>query len=425
MIKEFECPYCKNVIKRRANKDHFKKFHENEDYKKYLLLISTGVDYPIKTCLCGCGGFIYPDTNRLTLSDFVSGHNSRNKECKTKIKCTICNTILSLSFNKIKNHWDKNHFKDFLFEEYILFLKTGSKIPTFFCKCECGTPIFPDLRYFEFRKFAPYHHNNNEVKCIICEENILLQTMRKHFFSKHKNENKKFYKQKMLNNYEKRYCKCGCLEELELGWGGEFYEYKSNHQPKDWNKIHSKLKEGYASGRTVVWNKGLDISDPRIKLHAENWKKRYEENEKLGLHEGFKRKASERAKKRIKEGKHSFKMRSNLEINFEKFLNDLGLRYEIQFPMEIKHRTRFYDFRIKGTNILIEIDGDYYHQNPRRFPKLENSKWQKQVYAGDKFKNELAEANEFLLLRFWEYDINNQTDVFRDKIELLKTMTSG
>ena len=51
---------------------------------------------------------------------------------------------------------------------------------------------------------------------------------------------------------------------------------------------------------------------------------------------------------------------SKLEVRFAKnFLDRLGVRYVYQF--EAKSIKRFYDFFIPDCNILIEVDGDYYH----------------------------------------------------------------
>ena len=50
---------------------------------------------------------------------------------------------------------------------------------------------------------------------------------------------------------------------------------------------------------------------------------------------------------------------SKLEEDFAKnFLDKLGLEYIYQF--EAKEIGRFYDFYLKGYNILLEVDGGYW-----------------------------------------------------------------
>jgi very-short-patch-repair endonuclease len=65
---------------------------------------------------------------------------------------------------------------------------------------------------------------------------------------------------------------------------------------------------------------------------------------------------------------------------------------------------------ISGKNFLIEVDGDYWHCNP-------NTKYSTPIYAAqkknliqDEIKNNWCLDNKYKLLRFWESDINNNTE---------------
>ena len=75
-----------------------------------------------------------------------------------------------------------------------------------------------------------------------------------------------------------------------------------------------------------------------------------------------------------------------------------------------------YDFKIKNINLLIEIDGDYWHGGPgveKHFYKLD------EVKINDQIKNQLASENGYSLIRIWESDIYNQPDILIQKIKEL------
>lgn len=54
---------------------------------------------------------------------------------------------------------------------------------------------------------------------------------------------------------------------------------------------------------------------------------------------------------------------SNLETKISETLNHLSIPYTTQFPLGGK----LFDFRITNTNILIEVNGDYWHCNPNLY----------------------------------------------------------
>ena len=54
---------------------------------------------------------------------------------------------------------------------------------------------------------------------------------------------------------------------------------------------------------------------------------------------------------------------SKLEIRVRNILTNLNIPFTPQFPL--KYRT--YDIKIDNTNILIEVNGDFWHANPRKY----------------------------------------------------------
>lgn len=95
---------------------------------------------------------------------------------------------------------------------------------------------------------------------------------------------------------------------------------------------------------------------------------------------------------------------SKLEKDFAaNFLDKLGVEYEWQF--EAKDIGRFYDFRILPQGPIIEVNGGYYHSDPRIYEGKELNKMQKRNLAVDEYKKRWALAHGIPIYYVWEKDI--------------------
>lgn len=97
------------------------------------------------------------------------------------------------------------------------------------------------------------------------------------------------------------------------------------------------------------------------------------------------------------------------ELIFEAWLRAIGVQVEAQFQLGYK----FYDFKVKDENVLIEYDGDFYHCNPKLYPNGPESKMQAMNVKNDEYKNKLARSNGYKLFRIWESDFKegNKTEI--------------
>lgn len=251
----------------------------------------------------------------------------------------------------------------------------------------------------------------------------------KHVLHEHKQNRQTYLIQTKYNNIQPT-CKCGC---------GELMKY--NPVLSDFPSYNKKHLKTISKGKTFeeIW--GNPKSEKRIKAISEARKKRFASGEynyikdalqearkdpELGKKiskgakgipkpkpEGFgvgrkhsnktKEKMSDSAIQRILEDPKSYHT-SKLEEKFKTLLDILDIKYKhFFFAAKIK---KIFDFYIPEYNILIEIDGDFYHCNP----KIYNNpvcKTQEINVKNDQEKNKWAKENGYKLLRFWEDDINN------------------
>jgi very-short-patch-repair endonuclease len=116
-----------------------------------------------------------------------------------------------------------------------------------------------------------------------------------------------------------------------------------------------------------------------------------------------------------KQRKHPLFGTSKLEEDFARdFLDKLGLKYVYQFETDIG---RWFDFYLPEHNLLIEIDGSYYHSDPRLIKESEMNPMQKHNKRVDKHKDEWALMHGIPLIRIWEKDIRENPN---QVMEMLK-----
>jgi len=105
-------------------------------------------------------------------------------------------------------------------------------------------------------------------------------------------------------------------------------------------------------------------------------------------------------------GKNRKYTKTKPELHFMELLDKNNIEYKFQHWVEWKHGwKKFYDFYIPNKNLLIEIDGVYWHGKDKIDDKLNNQ--QIQTRQNDAIKNELAKKRGYDLMRIWEDEIEN------------------
>lgn len=287
----------------------------------------------------------------------------------------------------------------------------------------------------------------DNFKCKECNKTFTtLKGLSNHRFQKHNIKPKQTYDEYVLNN-ESKVCDCGCGEEpnflsITKGYNnfirGHASRVKNNwgHNPYALRKSHETQKKMHETGELTIWNKGLTIDDPRVKDNisktmsnpnrGKNISKALSGIEKSDEH---KENISKSSKKRWSDPKEREKQRnrkvkwikenglnkkSKLEKYFTGLLDDLGIKYEPQYPV----KGYLYDFFIINKNVLIEVDGDWFHFNEKIHKQI-TSPIQENTIKNDKIKNQIAKDEGYILIRFWENEINNDLENVINKLKLL------
>lgn len=105
---------------------------------------------------------------------------------------------------------------------------------------------------------------------------------------------------------------------------------------------------------------------------------------------------------------------TKIELQVQSMLDEMGIEYELEFS----HDNFFYDFRIKNTSLLIEVNGDYWHANPSVYPDKESlNETQRKMVRRDHYKRRVAREHGYYVLYLWEHDLKNQPDAVRITLE--------
>lgn len=279
--------------------------------------------------------------------------------------CDICQKECE-GINSLRSHSIQKH--NISAEEiYVNYILNGIKP-----KCECGCGEIPNFISIGkgYSKFIKYHHNRVPGKN-----------------NYHKNPETH---QKAINTQKKNW-----KEGKYKGW----WEDKT---PETINKIESikkKLRNNKERGVRISKKlKGVPKSQESKIKNSKTQKKRYKDNPKL---------KENQSKKRIKWLKTKLSnKKTKIETKFESILILLNIEYEYQYEF----KKRLFDFKINNKNILIEVDGDFYHCNPNTKHSEVMYESQKLTKKNDDYKNLLCKNNGMKLLRYWEKDINERPD---------------
>jgi hypothetical protein len=108
------------------------------------------------------------------------------------------------------------------------------------------------------------------------------------------------------------------------------------------------------------------------------------------------------------------KSETSIERKLYECLEILAILYEKKYKIWITNiHYKEYDAYVPSKNLLIEVDGDYWHGNPTLYTTLNEQ--QIKMVQTDIFKEELAKQNNMKLVRFWQSEV--ETELFLSKLK--------
>lgn len=247
--------------------------------------------------------------------------------------------------------------------------------------------------------------NDNKIKCPYCDfyaKNY--NGLCKHIFKGNVHQN--ITKEQLLTDVKyngiRPTCKCGCGEYTTIiNTGGvHFANYVRGH----WNRVHNnwghnkKAQENSANTRRkqyknkerIQWNKG----------------KKWDETYSSEKQEKLRNNLINKIEKRIQNSK--FNISSKLELNFiENFIKPYTDNYIQQ--LYLKDIKQFCDIFIPDKNLIIEINGTYWHCDKRKYINGPINKIQENKLKKDEIKYKYLKENKYNLLIIWEDDIRNNS----------------
>jgi very-short-patch-repair endonuclease len=105
--------------------------------------------------------------------------------------------------------------------------------------------------------------------------------------------------------------------------------------------------------------------------------------------------------------KNNKNFKSKPEKKMKRILKSLGVEFTHQkYVRDIEH-SYWADFYLPNENLIIEVDGIYYHANSKYYPDRENlHERQKKKVELDKFRTKELKEKGYKVLRFWENEFD-------------------
>lgn len=259
-------------------------------------------------------------------------------------------------------------------------------------------------------------------KCHLCEKEYDNYTSISLHYRKSHEVSSEVVRKLIYNNGEDPLCKCGCGEIVKWDYREQkFNDFKHGHYVRTTGGFYSKegakksaktRKQRFQSGEIQQWNKGLSYDAAYGEERANLLKRSISENEERS------KKISEFHKGKPKSPEHREQMKKQLDINRrerltsgkmskpERLMQDMLESHSIECIYQYELSGFFYDFYIPSKNTLIEVDGDFWHCKPGTKHEIPIMKEQTKNVVNDKKKTAIAYSKGYILLRFWESDIN-------------------
>lgn len=168
--------------------------------------------------------------------------------------------------------------------------------------------------------------------------------------------------------------------------------------------------------RDGLWNKGKTKKDhPSIKRYADSRKGKNNPYYTAPGYEERRRKNKEHFKGIARNPSGSYFPKTT-EVRMAKILGSQKIQYLPHFYVKYKKTWRIFDFLVEG-RLIIEMQGNYYHANPRRYSAndliviYKKKRRAEDIWEYDEDKKQLALDLGYMYTAIWEDNFCDMTDV--------------
>lgn len=180
------------------------------------------------------------------------------------------------------------------------------------------------------------------------------------------------------------------LEKLSIALSGKKNPFYGKKHNKKTLKIIQEKNEIYRN------NLSAEEKEKISKKLSDSQKKLYQQNPKDYI------------SKRRKAGKISSTKSYNYKINkIELIVSDKLKELELLFEYSVILDYYQFDFGSREHRLLLEVQGDYWHGNPKIYKKTQLNDTQKRNMKRDKEKIKFAKKHNIKLYHIWESDIRS------------------
>jgi len=201
-------------------------------------------------------------------------------------------------------------------------------------------------------------------------------------------------------------CSVACSKQLRATWVGEKNPRKGIKHTNEGKRNISNAKKRYYEHNIHPMLGKQHTTDAKQKMSRTRIDNKLSVGERNGMY--GKTHTPEAIRKIFEHRKMN-----TLERLVANVLDEHNIQYHFQYFINNGSICKSYDFLIKDTNILLEVDGDFWHGNPDTKHHYDKAN---EIQQNDKIKTELAESRGFIIYRYWESDIRKNPNVVIDKL---------
>lgn len=255
-----------------------------------------------------------------------------------------------------------------------------------------------------------------DIECRICNLEINTKGLSNHLRGKHSISFSEYLKDNLEQFPSYHICPI-CEKNITTG------TCCSRKCISNWKSTSYKGRKGWSKGLTKKDHPGLKRMAEKAKIRGKGvniWDRMSDKTKKEA-----KRKMSYKAKGRVNpmlEKTHtpetihkifSHKRMTSDEKIVSDFLKKHNIPFYFQFFISDKS-THSYDFKLKNSNIIVEVDGDYWHGGPgvkKHFFDV------KKTQENDLIKEKIATSKGLEVVRFWGSDLKKDASILNKLIK--------